>query len=185
MFIEDVQDDDTTTDTEAEDTSTDELETKDSDNDSTGKDETPEKPESEDKSSKRSETPEQRRARIKRQYEREFGKQAEKGSEEGSKENDEKYNRLVLRYEGYKDKAEQDEIISYANWKGVDIEEALKAPVVQSAIKEIRDKKSVPEPSVRTSKSGTVSVDTLVTRYKAGKYLTPQEMAQVRKKLRG
>lgn len=142
------------------------------------------------------ETPEQYQARIKRQVEKAaekagrsvedyLGFKKDKTVAEKGDTSEEKYARLVLRYEGFKDKAEQDEIISYANWKKIDVEEAMKSPVVLSAIKEIRDKKSVPEPSSRTGTGGTISVDTLVSRYKAGKYLTVSQMAQVRKKLRG
>jgi hypothetical protein len=183
MFLDDTEVEDTAVESTTED-----LEDNDSDNESTGEDEAKETTKG-DEQSKPKETPEARRARIKRQYEREFGKQDEKGSQESgkesSKEGEEKYNRLALKYEGYTDKAEQDEIISYATWKGIDVEEAMKVPVVQAAVAEIRNKKSVPSPSVRTGKGGVASVDTLVARYKAGKKLTVDEMKQVRKKLRG
>lgn len=144
------------------------------------------------------ETAEQRTARLKRQIEREAKKAGVSVEEylgisrkEGGKESEEvdsyaeKYNRLALKTEGITDKSEQDIVLDYADWKGIDVEEALKSPVVKAEIKELRDKASTPRPSSRTSKSGSSSVDSLVARYKAGKYLTPDEMKQVRQKLRG
>lgn len=145
------------------------------------------------------ETYEAKQARLKRQAEREAKKQgktlaeylgleSKKDSKESTTkevDSDEKYNRLYLKTEGYKSRAEQDIILDYAEWKGVDVDEALKSPLVKGEIKEYRDKAATPKPSVRTSKGANTSVDALVAKYKAKKYLNPDEMRQVRKKLRG
>lgn len=142
----------------------------------------------------KSETAEQRLARLKRQYEREAKKQGIKGDGDSAKTDkeedldaryEEKYNRLALKQDGYTDKAEQDAIIKYSRFEGIDVEEAVKSPVAQAIIKGLRDKAATPGPSSRTSKNGAPTIDGLVAKYKAGKYLAPSEMKEVRKKLRG
>lgn len=156
----------------------------------------------EESEQRKPETSEARQSRLKRQAEREakklgvslqeyLGIESKKASEEGSHketskvDSDEKYNRLYLKTEGYTVKAEQDIVLDYADWKGVEIDEALKSPIVKGEIKEYRDKASTPKPSTRTSRGASNSVDALVAKYRAGKYLAPDEMRQVRKKLRG
>jgi hypothetical protein len=105
------------------------------------------------------ETPDQRRARIKRQYEREFGKQDKKGGQEGNKEEkevDDRYERLELKTEGITSKKAQDVVLEYIQeakliGKDVDVSTALKSMVVREAIAEIAKKTSAPAPSNRTS----------------------------------
>lgn len=148
--------------------------------------------------SSKTETPEAKRARLKRQLAQLDKKHNFKGDEESEgssqktdKESDldakyeEKYNRLALKQDGYTDKAEQDAIIKYAKFENIDIEDAVKSPVAQAIVKGIRDKAATPSSSVRTSKNGAPTIDGLVAKYKAGKYLSPSEMKEVRKKLRG
>lgn len=150
----------------------------------------------EGKQQREPETPEAKRARLKRQLEQldkkhGFKDEDSKGeSKKAPKEEvnptlEEKYNRLALKTEGYVEKGEQDIVLDYALYKKIDIDEAIKSPIVKGEIKAYRDKAATPSPSSRTTKGGTATVDTLVTRYKAGKYLSPDEMKQVRKKLRG
>lgn len=109
------------------------------------------------------ETPDARLARLKRQYEREAKKQGvESGtqskestdeSQEGNqeKEVDDRYERLELKTEGIKNKKEQDVVIEYASWKGIEVADALKSPVVKAELAELKAKASVPAPSKRTS----------------------------------
>lgn len=117
------------------------------------------------------ETPEQRSARIKRQAEREAKKQGITlqeylgiESKEGSKKPDkkeekvdtdsaiaERLDRGDLRYEGIKDKGEQDIIMEYANWKGMDVLDAMNTGAVKAELKEYRAKQATPSPAKRTS----------------------------------
>ncbi len=110
------------------------------------------------KSDRQPETPEARRARIKRQYEREFGKEA---SKESPKEevSDERYLRLELKTDGITSKKEQDIVIDYAKYKGIDVSEAMKSPVVKAELAEYRAKASVPPPT--TNRTGTGASNSL------------------------
>ena len=126
------------------------------------------------------ETPEQRRARIKRMYEREFGKQgsesSQKGSEESSKEvGDERYARLELKTEGVASKKAQDVVLEYIKeakliGKDVDIASALKSNVVKEAIAELEKKTSVPPPSRRTNAGASESFEYWVAQARKGNY---------------
>ena len=114
------------------------------------------------------ETSEQRSARIKRQAEREAKKQgitlqeylgieSKEGSKKPNKKEEvdsslsERLDRGDLRYEGVKDKGEQDIIIEYANWKGMDVLDAMNAGAVKAELKEYRAKQATPSPAKRTS----------------------------------
>jgi hypothetical protein len=105
---------------------------------------------------RKTETPEQRKARIKRMYEREFGKQDKGSSKEGSEESskvdgDERYARLELKTEGVTSKKAQDIVLDYAKYKGIEPLEALKSPIVRAEMAELEKKTSVPAPSSRTN----------------------------------
>lgn len=107
------------------------------------------------------ETSEQRVARLKRQLEREerkLGIEGEKprkqDAKKESKEVDsvlmERLDRGDLRFEGVKDKGEQDIIIEYASWKGIDVLDAMNTAAVKAELKEYRAKSATPSPSKRT-----------------------------------
>jgi predicted metal-dependent phosphoesterase TrpH len=132
---------------------------------------------------KSTETPEQRRARIKRQYEREFGKDATKESrQEGGKEvDDERYQRLELKTEGITAKKEQDIVIDYAKYKGIDVTEAAKSPIVKAELAELRAKTNVPAPSNRTGTGANNSFDYWVGQAKKGNF--PRHDKEMMKKL--
>jgi hypothetical protein len=136
----------------AEITTTEDLGDNDSQDESTGEDEVAKTTEGSKQQS--GETPDQRRARIKRQYEREFGKQdkGKEGSEESSKvDSDERYSRLELKTEGVTSKKAQDIVLDYAKYKGIEPLEALKSPIVRAEMAELEKKTSVPAPSSRTN----------------------------------
>lgn len=120
------------------------------------------------------ETPEARRARIKRQYEREFGKQGGEGDKEGSKEKeevgDERYHRLELKTEGITSKKAQDVVLDYARWKGIDPVEALKSPIIKAELAELEKKTSVPAPSKRTTAGATDSFEYWVAQARKGNW---------------
>lgn len=124
------------------------------------------------------ETPDQRRARIKRQYEREFGKQGSESSQEGSKERevgDERYSRLELKTEGVTSKKAQDVVLEYIKeakliGRDVDIASALKSNVVKEAIADIEKKSSVPPPSKRTNAGASDSFEYWVSQARKGNY---------------
>lgn len=120
------------------------------------------------------ETPEARRARIKRQYEREFGKQGVEGSQEGSKEkevgSDERYQRLELKTEGVTSKKAQDVVLEYARFKGIDPVDALKSPIVKAEIAELEKKTSVPPPSKRTNTGASDSFEYWVAQARKGNF---------------
>ena len=115
------------------------------------------------------ETPEQRSARIKRQAEREAKKQgislqeylgieSKEGSKKPQKKEEvadssltERLDRGDLRYEGIKGKGEQDIIIEYATWKGIDVLDAMSAGAVKAELKEYRAKQATPSPAKRPS----------------------------------
>lgn len=143
------------------DTTTDDLEDKEQEDESTGEDEVEEKAESGKQHS--TESPEARRARIKRQYEREFGKPGKESDKEGSKESgevgDDRYTRLELKTEGITSKKAQDVVLDYAKFKGIDALEALKSPIVRAEIAELEKKTSAPPPSKRTNAGATDSFE--------------------------
>lgn len=143
---------------------------------------------------KKSETAEQRRARIKRMYEREFGKQdkddGEKGGQESGKEShkeakvdDERYARLELKTEGITSKKAQDVVLEYARFKGIEVEEALKSPIVRGELAELEKKTSAPAPSKRTSAGASDSFEYWVAQAKKGNFPTndSEMMAKLRK----
>lgn len=111
------------------------------------------------------ETSEQRVARLKRQLEREerkLGIEGEKPRKQDAKKEDkgkdkevdsvlmERLDRGDLRFEGVKDKGEQDIIIEYASWKNMDVLEAMNSAAVKAELKEYRAKSATPSPSKRT-----------------------------------
>ena len=139
----------------AETTTTEDLGDNDSQDESTGESEATETNEGGEQS-KPKETPEQRKARIKRMYEREFGKQDKGSSKEGSEESskvdgDERYSRLELKTEGVTSKKAQDIVLDYAKFKGIEPLDALKSPIVRAEMAELEKKTSVPAPSSRTN----------------------------------
>ena len=144
-------------DNSAETTTQDEVTANDTQNASDSEDEVASTTESSKQPS--GETPEQRRARIKRMYEREFGKSDDKGtdkSEESSKEGDDRYARLELKTEGVTSKKAQDIVLEYIKeaaliGKKIEPAEALKSLVVKEAIAELEKKTSAPAPSKRTN----------------------------------
>lgn len=106
------------------------------------------------------ETSEQRVARLKRQLEREekkLGIESEKPRKKETKQDDkevdstliERLDRGDLRFEGVTDKGEQDIIIEYASWKGMDVLEAINSAAVKAELKEYRAKSATPSPSKR------------------------------------
>lgn len=171
-----------TTTTEAE-----ELEVTDTSNDEdTGEDEVAETTES--RKQQTTETPEQRRARIKRQYEREFGKQdkgetKEENKEDSSKVEDDRYARLELKMEGVTSKKAQDVVLDYAKFKGIDVSAALKSPIVKGELAELEKKTSSPAPSKRTSTGATDSFEYWVSQAKKGNFPRHDKamMAQLKK----
>lgn len=121
------------------------------------------------------ETPDQRRARIKRMYEREFGKDGDKGSQKSSEESskevgDERYARLELKTEGITSKKAQDVVLEYAKFKGIDAIEALKSPIVKAEIAELEKKTSAPAPSKRTNAGASDSFEYWVAQSRKGNY---------------
>lgn len=159
----------------AETTITDDVSDNDTENASNTEDEVAKTTESsKQQSDKTGETTEQRRARIKRQYEREFGKQDSKGSKEGSEEkevgSDERYQRLELKTEGITSKKAQDVVLEYAKWKGIDPVDALKSPIVKAEIADLEKKTSAPPPSKRTTAGATDSFEYWASQAKKGNF---------------
>ena len=161
--------------------------------DSAGEDETTSEAQSSNQS--RSETPEQRNARIKRQVEREAKKQGISVEEylgisrkEGGQETsqvDEKYDRLELKTEGITDTKEQDIVLDYARYKGISVAEAAKKPVVKAEIAELRVKSSTPKPSTRTNGGAATSKEYYIRQIKAGNMrLTDIPDREMRKQVR-
>jgi hypothetical protein len=132
------------------------------------------------------ETSEQRVARLKRQLEREERKlgieSKESPKEESSKEVDERYERLVLKTEGITSKKEQDVVLDYARFKGIDPEAALKMPAVKAELAELRKKESVPAPSSRTSAGGSNDFNYWVAQAKKGNF--PRNDREMMRKLK-
>jgi hypothetical protein len=142
----------------AETTTTEDLGDNNSQDESIGEDEVAKTTEGSKQPS--GETPDQRRARIKRMYEREFGikdkgsskESGKEGSEESSKvDADERYSRLELKTEGVTSKKAQDIVLDYAKYKGIEPLDALKSPIVRAEMAELEKKTSVPAPSSRTN----------------------------------
>lgn len=161
---------------ESTETATEDLEVTETSNESPGEGEVEEKGES--VQPPKTETPEQRRARIKRQYEREFGKQGkeddqngrQEGGKESSQEVDERYARLELKTEGVTSKKAQDVVLEYAKFKGIDVSEALKSPIVKGEIAELEKKTSAPAPSKRTSTGATDSFEYWASQARKGNF---------------
>jgi len=150
------------------DTTTDDLEVSESEDESTGESEIAKAPEGGKQQS--TETPEARRARIKRMYEREFGKE---GSQKGSEEKevgDDRYTRLELKTEGIVSKKAQDVVLDYAKFKGIDALEALKSPIVRAEIAELEKKTSAPPPSKRTNAGASDSFEYWVAQARKGNW---------------
>lgn len=146
--------------------------------DSNGEDETEASTESSEQQS--TETPEQKRARLTRQLERLNKKHPPQESEEGGKESrqesskkeevDDRYNRLELKMEGITSKKEQDVVLDYAKWKGIDVTKALTTPAVKAELAELRAKSSTPAPSKRTSTGANNSFEYWVGQAKKGNF---------------
>jgi len=159
-------------DNSAETTTQDDLEVNETSNDTDSEDEGTQSTEGskQQSDSKRTETDDQRRARIKRQYEREFGKEGDKGSQESGKEGDERYQRLELKTEGVTSKKAQDVVLEYAKFKGIDPIDALKSPIVKAEIAELEKKTSAPAPSKRTSIGASDSFEYWVGQARKGNF---------------
>ena len=133
----------------------------------------------------KSETPDQRLARLKRQLEREEKKQGIKKETKPTETSDERYDRLELKTEGVTTKKEQDVVLDYAKWKGVSVTEALKNPGVKAELSEMRKQSSVPPPSGRTTNGQSASVDYYASQIKKGALTLSQvESPEMRKQLR-
>jgi hypothetical protein len=135
------------------------------------------------------ETSEQRIARLKRQLEREERKlgieskeDRKEGGEKSSKEVDERYERLLLKTEGITSKKEQDVVLDYARFKGIEPEAALKMPAVKAELAELRKKDSVPAPSSRTSAGGSNDFNYWVAQAKKGNF--PRHDREMMRKLK-
>lgn len=113
------------------------------------------------------ETPEQKRARLKRQLEQldkkfptqEDGGSRKEGGEKGQ-ELDERFARQDLKMAGVADKKEQDIVMKYARAEGIeDMEKALKHPIVKGALDYHRAQSSTPAPSNRTGGGASNSLE--------------------------
>ena len=114
---------------------------------------------------------------------KESKKSNSKGGEESNEEVDERYHRLDLKTEGITNKKEQDVILDYAKYKGIDPTEAMKSPAIKAELAELRSK-NVPAPSTRTSGGKADSYDYYAKNIKAGKIrLADVPDAAMRKKL--
>lgn len=168
--------DETVVESAVDETTSDDLEVNETSDESTGEGEVEE--EAPSKEQRSTETPEQRRARIKRQYEREFGKQGKESSkEESSKKEvgDDRYERLELKTEGITSKKAQDVVLDYIKeakliGRDVDITTALKSSVVKEAIAEIEKKTSVPPPSKRTNAGASDSFEYWAAQARKGNF---------------
>lgn len=122
--------------------------------------------------------------RLKKQLEDAKTKLKEQGKEGGKEDAklDEKYARLDLKTEGVTSKAEQDVILEYAEWKGIDHSEAMKSPAVKAELAELRKKESVPAPSSRTSNGVNNSLEYWTAQAKKGNF--PRHDREMMKKLR-
>ena len=139
----------------------------------------------EQQSATKSETPEQRLARLKRQLEREEKKQGIKKEDKPEETGDERYDRLELKTEGITTKKEQDVVLDYAKWKGVSVAEVLKNTGVKAELAEMRKQSSVPPPSGRSSNGQSASVDYYASQIKKGAITLSQvESPEMRKQLR-
>lgn len=110
---------------------------------------------------KQPETPEAKRARLKRQLEqldKKHGFKDEEAPKKSVETEDERYDRLELKTEGIKDKKSQDAVIEYARFKKIDVLEALNSPAMKAELKEIQAKSATPSPSKRTGGGNTNDV---------------------------
>lgn len=147
---------------------TEEVEVVEEDNDESYEDDTTTEAEStettEETVERKPETSEQRITRLKRQLEREERKlnpeskeERKESSKESPKKEDqevdvtERLDRSDLRFEGVKDKGEQDIIIEYAKYKNMDVLDAMNTPAIKAELKEYRAKSATPSPTRRTS----------------------------------
>jgi hypothetical protein len=106
---------------------------------------------------RRTETPEAKRARLKRQLEQldkkhGFKDEAGDNKPEAQKEvgGDDRFDRLELKTEGLKERAEQDIVLDYMRYKKIDVMAALNSAAVKAELREFRERASTPSPSVRT-----------------------------------
>lgn len=122
--------------------------------------------------------------RLKKDLQEAKDKLKEQGKEGGKEDGklDEKYARLDLKTEGITSKEEQDVILEYAAWKGIDPTEAMKRPSVKAELAELRKKESVPSPSSRTSSGANNSFEYWVRQAKKGNF--PKNDRAMMKKLR-
>lgn len=164
-----------------QDTGSDESEsTQDNEQDSTseGEGET----EAESTKQRQPETPEAKRARLKRQLNQHNKKHGFKDedsgdkSEKGSEAYKERFDRQDLKLAGITDKKEQDIVIDYANWKDISVEEAAKKPSVKAELEALRSKSSVPKPSTRNSSGASDSVEYWRGQVKKGNFPKDAEM---------
>jgi hypothetical protein len=145
----------------------------------------------EENSERRTETPEAKRARLKRQLEQLDKKHGFK-DQEGDKKLEVKeaflegitrddFNRLQLKTEGIKDRGEQEIVLEYAKWKKIDPVDALNSAAVKAELREYRERSSTPAPSTRTA-SPSKGVEYWVRQVEAGKANSddPKIRAQVR-----
>lgn len=86
---------------------------------------------------------------------------------------DDRFDRLELKTEGIKDKAQQDLVLDYAKLKGVSISEALSSSVIKAELKamseEVAYKQAIPQSSTRTAQPKKDDIDYLVRQYEQGK----------------
>lgn len=145
----------------------------------------------EEQSERRTETPEAKRARLQRQLEqlnKKHGFKDEGGDNkpQAQKEvgGDDRFDRLELKTEGLKDKAEQDIVLDWMRYKKIDVMAALNSPAVKAELREYREKASTPSPSVRTG-TQTKGVEYWARQVELGKSNSddPKMRDQVRKYL--
>lgn len=141
----------------------------------------------------KSETPEQKRARLTRQLERLNAKHPPKEGEKGSKESnqesskeevDDRYERLELKVEGITSKKEQDVILDYARWKGIEPSEALKTAAIKAELAELRAKTTTPSPSRRTGTGANNSFEYWSAQARKGNFPKDPEMMEKLKRAR-
>lgn len=161
---------------------------------STGEDETTSESESSEQSSSDSEqSGGSAKERAKSQIDRLKAKvkELEEGGKEGNQKSskkeevgDDRYERLELKTEGITSKKEQDVVLEYARFKGIEVLEAMKTPAVKAELAEIRAKESVPTPSNRTNGGVNTSLEYYASQIRNGKMrLTDITDQSVRKQL--
>lgn len=132
------------------------------------------------------ETPEAKRARLKRQLDQLDKKHGFKDEEpaKNSGTEDDRYTRLELKTEGIKDKKEQDRVIKLAKALEMDVIDALATPAVQAELKAMRAKSATPSPSTRTGGGQTDDVAYWAAQTQKGKSApTPELRSKVRQYL--